>query len=253
MNMILLRACEVGPDGLAELSDRRFHHIKSILKAEPGRKLRIGVLNGPAGEALVEEISESRVVLRCAWNNDERCKEVFRLALILAMPRPRVLRRLLPQLVALGAAEINIVGAARVEGSYFRSHLLREEEYMPLIEDGLAQSRRTSVPSVNVIKQLRPWLEERCAGEAWRGFLLCAAEPGPVSESWLEVRNCRGAVLAVGPEGGWLDDELEYVFACGFRRISLGPQPLRTETACVSAIGAMSVLRWLPSCLLRGR
>ena len=54
------------------------------------------------------------------------------------------------------------------------------------------------------------------------------------------------ASLAIGPEGGWTDDEVELAIKSGFQEASLGRLILRTETAVVAALASLSyALKWL--------
>ena len=49
-------------------------------------------------------------------------------------------------------------------------------------------------------------------------------------------------LLAIGPEGGWTDDEVELLEERGFRRVSLGPRILRTETAVVVMLARLEAV-----------
>ncbi len=68
MNLILLEAHEVGADGCATLEDDRARHIREILKAEPGKPLRVGLLGGALGLASVVRIENRSVLLACSFD-----------------------------------------------------------------------------------------------------------------------------------------------------------------------------------------
>ena len=53
------------------------------------------------------------------------------------------------------------------------------------------------------------------------------------------VSTATSALLAIGPEGGWTDDEFSAALSSGFREVSLGPFILRTETAVIAALSSL--------------
>ena len=125
MNLILLQSEDFRDDGMAELSDQRARHIRKILKAEPGDSLRIGMLNGPQGKGVVLLVDKHKVCLQCVFNTE--APPVSRVDLVLAMPRPKVLKRLWAQLAALGVGRIVLLNAEKVERYYFDSHVIQPD------------------------------------------------------------------------------------------------------------------------------
>ncbi len=106
MNRIILTADEVKGDGTVTLTGERAEHIRTVLKARVGDDVRTGVLNDLIGTSRVERLDEQTVVLRT--QHDEQAPEPW-FDLILAAPRPKVLKRLWSQLAALGAGRIVIL------------------------------------------------------------------------------------------------------------------------------------------------
>ena len=80
--------------------------------------------------------------------------------LLLALPRPKVLRRLWAQIAALGVGRIILTNAARVERNYFDTHVLSAACYQPLLIEGLQQARDTRLPAVTVHRQFKVLLED---------------------------------------------------------------------------------------------
>ena len=113
MNRILFESGEVAADGLVSLRDGRARHIREVLRAEPGARLRVGVLDGPCGSALVEQSDGETVTLRCAWEPETE-ENGGALELILALPRPKVLKRLWAPLASFGLSRLTLVNAAKV-------------------------------------------------------------------------------------------------------------------------------------------
>ena len=245
MNLILVDADQVAPDGTVSLDGTRAEHIVRVLKAAPGDRLRIGVLDGLAGEGIVIAASPTQVTLHCQFDRPAPPPAVD---LLLALPRPKVLRRLWAQLAALGVGRILLTNASRVERNYFDTHLLDEGTYRPLLVEGLQQARDTRVPQVLVRRQFKILVEDELGALFPEGLRL-VADPGAVRPVRVVVQDAapRRVLLAVGPEGGWTRYELDLLAAHGFHAGAAGSRPLRTDTACVALLtlvhDALTVVR----------
>jgi len=206
MNRILLEAQEIR-DGRAFLRDGRADHIRAVLGAAAGRCVKVGVADGPLGTGEIVRCDAAGVELALTLQGESPqpwCD------LILAMPRPRALKRLWAQVAALGVGRLFLIAAARVESCYFGSHWLRDEAYRPLLIEGLMQAGTTQVPRVFVEPRLQPFVESRLDALA-AGAACFIAHPSddPAVDPIRAARSAATrAVLAIGPEGGWLDDEL---------------------------------------------
>src|SRR5262249_25503861 len=113
VNLILLEEIEVSPSGRIQLSGLRARHAREVLKVSPGSQVRLGVLDGPLGIGTVVAVVGETVDLQCEF--DTQRPAVPPIDLLLALPRPKVLRRLLAQLAALGVGRIMLTNAERVE------------------------------------------------------------------------------------------------------------------------------------------
>lgn len=239
LNLILLEPPDVGPDGRARLSDVRAAHMRDVLRVSPGQTVRIGLVDGPFGVGTVRGTDGDVVLMDCAFGPEPPPRP--RIDLLLAVPRPKVLRRLWAQLAALGVGRVILTNAEKVERPYFDTHYLSPSVYRPLLLEGLQQARDTRLPEVSIHRRFKVLVEDDLASLCDAGVRI-VGDPGasrPVHEA---VRDrCGGAtdarvLLAVGPEGGWNDYELTLLRAHGFERAGLGPRTLRTDTACVSLL-----------------
>ena len=249
MNRILFERGEI-VDGRAEFSDARAEHVLNVLHGEVGQVLKTGELDGLVGTSAITEIrglhrreegSAQRgsgllagtVVVECS--HTERAPEPW-FDLILAPPRPRAMKRLLPQLAALGVGRIVLVGAEKVEKAFWGAQLLKEVVYRPLFVEGLMQCGASRVPVMRCERNFNRYLENGLDAE-FGGYDRIVAHPGG-------GRGVRGGcalpvVIAIGPEGGWTDGELERLSAKGFRLNSLGSRILRTDTATIAVIAQL--------------
>src|SRR5262245_1847140 len=148
MNLILFEPSEVGKDGRVEATGARAKHLLGVLRVSPGHEVRIGVIDGPLGVGTVVEAADGRVLLDCVFEPDPPKRPCV--DLLLAVPRPKVLRRLWAQLAALGVGQVILTNAEKVERDYFDSHVMHEEGYRPLLVEGLQQARDTRIPLVSI-------------------------------------------------------------------------------------------------------
>jgi RsmE family RNA methyltransferase len=241
MNIILVDKNEIGEGQLVRLVDRRFEHIKNVLKPVVGDLLRVGVIGEKRYQAELVDISDSECSLRLAAELPSFAEP--NLDLILALPRPKCMKRLWAQLSAVGFKRIFIVNAEKVEKVYWGSTNLSKEIYMPLLLEGLEQSGDTILPEVHFVKRLRPFLEDEVP-QLFVNQQRVIAHPynsgiSSISTQELEQTKQR-MVVAVGPEGGWNDFELSLFSNAGFKCFSLGERILRTDTAVVSLAAILS-------------
>lgn len=241
MNVILIDATEVR-DNLVVLSDRRARHLAKVLRAQSGDTLRVGLLGGQLGTGLVREIARDRAVLAVTF--DTPPPPPSRLALILALPRPIMLNRVLSQAASLGVKRIFLINANRVEKSFFSASALAPAALGERLRLGLEQGVDTIMPEVSVHPRFRPFVEDLLPG-------LSAAYPTrllahPDAAGGLAARLCpppAGQVLlAIGPEGGWVDFELEQLRSQGFTAFTLGPRILRVDTAVPALVAQVELL-----------
>jgi len=238
MNLILCEPAEIDANGRVTLTGARAAHTRGVLGVKPGDTVRMGVVDGPKGRGEVVAIDGEVVVLQCVLDAQTLPPPVV--DLLLALPRPKVLRRLWAQLAALGVGRVMLTNAARVERNYFDTHVLDEATYRPLLIEGLQQAGDTRLPRVSVHRQFRILVEDEL-GPAGGGEVRLVAHPGADGSlhATAGAARRRRVLLAVGPEGGWNTFELELLARHGFRAVGLGPRTLRTDTACVALLAVL--------------
>ena len=258
-------------------SDSRTQHVRQVLKAAPGEQLRIGQLNGPKAEARVAETLPRNAPSGALALHVERWERtpvaLPRTDLLLAMPRPKVMRRLWAQLAALGVGHVVLTGAERVEHSYFSSHVLEEQVLKRELWRGLEQCGETLLPHVHLgstrslqrtLRALQPQEQQpaprrllagaevgqgwqlRAAASMWEGEgCRLVAPPSPSEHEGAAVPAVASSGrrrLAIGPEGGWRAAELELLRQHNFATFSLGSRVLTTETATVALLSGLKSL-----------
>lgn len=243
MNRILFEADEIA-DGRATFDGPRAEHVLAVLHGEVGQTLKTGEVDGPLGTGTITAIENgeipSRARVTVALAHDRPSPQPW-IDLVLAPPRPRVLKRLLPQLASLGVGTIVLVGAQKVEKDFWGATLLKEENYRPLFIEGLMQAGTTILPRLLVRRNFRAFLSDELDA-LFPGRLRLVAHPGATTRPAFAADGSVRPLLAVGPEGGWTDAELARLEERGFARYSLGTRILRTDTALVALLAQLQLL-----------
>ena len=235
MNLIILEERDRVDKHCARLTDARAVHLLNVLRVTPGQTVRVGLLDGPFGAGTVESVANGEVTLRCAFEMETPPRP--RVDVLLALPRPKVMRRLWAQCAALGVGQIILTNAERVERHYFDTHVLAESTYGPLLIEGLQQARDTRLPAVSIHRQFRILIEDHL-DDLFSAGLRVVADPSGTTSLASTVSNHQNerVLLAIGPEGGWNAFELGLLAAHDFQLVGLGPRTLRVDTACTALL-----------------
>jgi 16S rRNA (uracil1498-N3)-methyltransferase len=242
VNLILLEPDEVTGTGDVTLSGPRAAHMLNVLRVAPGQQVRIGMLDGPRGTATVQSVDSETIAFHCTLESEIPRRP--NVDLLLAVPRPKVMRRLWAQIAALGVGRIILTNAEKVERHYFDTHMLEPATYRPLLIEGLQQARDTRLPPISIHKRFRVLIEDeldRLAGPALR-IVADPSAAAPLRDVALGSQEAR-ILLAIGPEGGWNAFELGLLAAHGFQSAGMGQRALRTDTACIALLAIAHALR----------
>ena len=254
MNWILFHPSELDATGHAILSGERATHIRKILRAESGKTLRIGLMNGPLGTGTVETVDAETVGLSCEFESAPPPRP--RVDLLLAMPRPKVLKRLWSQFAALGVGRILLMNAEKVERYYFDTHVITPEFYTARLIEGLQQAGDTWLPEVTVVKHGRSFLEKDFDSVFPSTGIRLLADPSGEKNMFQCLgphqatvgKDPQRILLGVGPEGGWTPAEVALFEAQGFDLFGLGSRILRTDTACITLLGLLNEISRTSAC-----
>ena len=235
MNLLLIEASEL-TDGVARLTARRHEHAREVLKVQAGDTLRVGLRGGQLGTAEIRSETEAGLELRCVFDLPPPPRA--QIDLVLAIPRPKALKRVIPAIASLGVDRVVLVNAARVEKSYFDSKVLAAEFLDGLVELGLEQACDTIRPILQIRERLKPFVEDELSSWAPPGSVRLIPHPHATAPL-RPVPSATHVVLAIGPDGGWVPFELELFSKHGFQPVSLGRRVLRGEVAVPAVLGAV--------------
>ena len=234
MNLLLLEETDFIDADHVRLSGRRLAHMLDIQQVGVGDTLRVGRINGLMGQGTVLDLDKNSALLNVVLNEQPPAK--LPLTLLLAMPRPKMFRRILQHCATLGVPEIILLNSVRVEKSFWQTPFLQPEVVRDNLLLGLEQARDTVLPTVRIEKRFKPFVEDSLPGII-DGRLALVAHPGnyPACPRGIDQR----LTLAIGPEGGWITYEVDKLIEAGMQPVQLGDRILRVETAVTALVSRL--------------
>ena len=225
MNLMLIK-CEHIQNNLTKIVGRQLTHLNEVQRLVKGDTVRVGEVNGAIGTGTIISIDKQTAMIEV--NLTLRPPAPLPITVILALPRPKMLRRILQTISAMGVKNVYLVNSSRVEKSFWQSPLLAPESIEEQLLLGLEQSRDTLLPAVHLRKLFKPFVEDELEGIVGESTAIVAH---PISEQRCPI-DCQVPItLAIGPEGGFIPFEIEKLVQAGFDPVHLGRRILRVENA----------------------
>lgn len=218
-------------------NDHRATHIFEILKGKPNQQIKVGFLNKGQGLATILSCDKKKTILKVGPLSPSKKSPLSEVTLLIALPRPQTLKKVLETAATFGVGELIFIKTERVEKSFFQSTLLKNESYLEHIYLGLQQGGYTIAPKISFFQDQKYWNQIASHPHKW------IAHPSDAETTFLKTSVDFPLLLAVGPEGGWLDDEISLFAGNGFRKISLGHTIHRVENAVCAALAQIELVK----------
>lgn len=241
MNLLLVYEEDRLNTGRYRVTGARYRHVCEVLRAGVGDRLSIGVLNGPKGFGRVTSINQEELVVEVESLDLPPAPELT-VNLVCAIPRPKILRKVLFVAGMYGLRSVRFVRANRTDKSYLQTPILQEDSHRPFLLEGLSQGEWTRLPEITVHPLFRPFVEDELPylpDFHTSNKLLADLATEPKLTDLVQEGIGAGHYLAIGPEGGWVDFERNLLETAGFQRFSLGQTNLRVEYAVAVALGQL--------------
>ena len=235
MNLILLFPDDfVDNTSCVRLQGRRLRHVLAVHGASIDDELCVGLAGGRVGTGRVTSLNETALEMDVRLNRLP--PPALPVTLVLALPRPKVLRRVLRSVSAMGVKRIILLNSYRVEKSFWQSPFLGEARLNEQLILGLEQARDTILPEVTLRPLFKPFVEDEIP-TLIHGTLPLVAHPAASASC---PRNIGHPVtLAVGPEGGFIPYEIELLVSRGFSVVHLGDRILSVEAAVTALLSRL--------------
>jgi len=215
------------------------HHLGRVLRARPGQLYELS-----DGQAVwlgrTERVGRDAVEFTLLEPLPAHQPE-FHITLLLAVVKFDRFEWSLEKATELGVSEIVPLAAARSEKTLVRAAAKRAERWQKILLESAQQARRLRPPVLRLSPRLAALPQDAFREEkAALKIVFSERLDAPTLRMALEPARAISAALAIGPEGGWTDEELATARAAGFAEASLGVNILRTETAVVAALAIVN-------------
>lgn len=234
MNLLLLTDSDFIGEDLVEISGRRHGHIVNILKLPVGGTVKAGLINGKTGIGTIINVDQTQLRIKI----DLRDEPIppLPVTLLLALPRPKMLKRILPICACLGVSKMYLINSYRVEKSYWQSPWLKAKAINGQLQLGLEQAGTTTLPVVELRDRFKPFVEDELESIAANTMRFIAH---PKTDTPAPIALNQAATLTVGPEGGFIPYEIEMLIDRGFTPVSIGKRILKVETAVTALLSRL--------------
>lgn len=238
MNLILLEESQLLNPSSACLNTRQSEHVNKILNVKAGDLLDVGLINGNMGRGTVTQITPSKVVL----NNltlDVPPPATLPVTLILALPRPQMIKRILQTVACMGVETLCLFHSSKVEKSFWQSPSVRDEAIKDQLLLGLEQGKATQLPVIKKYQNFKIFSQEyfNKPREALTEDqeLKMIAHPGNFSVC-PALSKTKKTTLVIGPESGFTQQEVDMFCENHFIPCHLGERILKVETAVTALL-----------------
>ena len=204
--------------------------------------------NGGQGCATVVAIGEQTVTLKLNENLSEPTVHPLAMTtLTLALPRPKVVLRTILTAASFGVGNIEVINAWRVDKSYFSSPRLQPEALGHAAMLGCEQGGHTHIPRISIHRRFLGWLKGLDSDPSELRMVLHPRTSLHLGDA-MQAQAHRNVRIAIGPERGWIDRELESLGEHEFVPVCLSSSVLRVETAVTAALAQLELLSMLVPC-----
>ncbi len=234
MNLILLKPTDFIKTNLVKLDGRRFNHLKKVNKVKKNDQLVCGVLNGKMGTAIVNNVLVDSIELQVTLTDIP--PKPIPLTLVLALPRPKMLKRIIESVTSLGVKDIYLINSWRVEKSFWQSPVLKQTELEKFMILGLEQSKDTILPTIHLKRFFKGFVNDELPMISKESNCITAH---PKSSLCCPIGINEKTTLAIGPEGGFIEKEIQTLKNIGFSDYHVGDRILKVETAVTYLISRL--------------
>lgn len=234
MNVLLLGSECFNGDTAVITNAGQILHIKTVLKAKIGDVLKIGQLGGHLGIGVLAKLSDFQAVFTNVVL-DKSPPAKLGVTLMLALPRPKVLRRLIIDMTAIGVDHIILINSVRTDKSYWGSPLLgRLDEF---VIEGLQQGVDTMAPKITLAKRFKPFVQDGLPALITPNRAVVFHPYDSQGFGEFCGKNDLPIFVAIGAEGGFVPYEIELLRSIGVVSVALGERILRTEGVVNAVLG----------------
>ena len=237
--MQLFYSKDISLSGFCTLDAEESRHAVRVLRMRDGDIINVTDGRGNLYRCRILQANDRACVVEVAEQEFSISKSQFSIHLAVAPTKnPARMEWLVEKAVEIGVGEITLLQCDHSERTFLKTDRLEK-----LAVSAMKQSLHLTLPRINPAVSLHDWLNSQfsilnsqfkfiahCEADKPRTPLAAAMQPG------------RDAVVLIGPEGDFSEEEIQQALAAGFQPVSLGPSRLRTETAALYAVTAFNLI-----------
>jgi 16S rRNA (uracil1498-N3)-methyltransferase len=221
------------------LPEQAGEHVARVLRLERGHPLIVFNGEGREYDARLASLAKRAVTAELTAVREVDREAPLKLTLAQGIARGEKMDWILQKATELGVARIVPIITERTEVKLDEERAERRlAHWTQVIAGACEQSGRNRLPALEPPQRLDRWLA--ALGET-APLRLALLPEGSTTLRQLPLMD-NGAILAVGPEGGFSDHDIALLTQTGFQGLRLGPRILRTETAGIAALAALQAL-----------
>lgn len=251
MNLVIVTDKDFIDSNKLEIFDERYLHIKNILKKNINETVEIGIINKEITTAKIQNYNQNSICLEVIKKDTIIDRTIIELDIICALPRPQTIKKILPLIATAGVRNLHFIRSNRVEKSFYNSPLVQSKEKInKYLIDGLSQGKRIKLPEVKIFDRFQKYFDDEFVKIKEKSpdktsYLI--AHPGTDINLYDVAKDHKieKLTVAVGPEGGWIPHELNYMEELGFQKVNLGPSIFRVENAINAIIGQKELIEMI--------
>ncbi len=234
MNLIILKNSDFIDNRIVRLHGRRFLHLCTVNRVKKDHTLSCGLLNDKIGTGVITKVSDNYLEMEVCLEHSPPMP--LPLTLVLSLPRPKMLKRIIENITSLGVKKIYLINSWRVEKSYWQSPLLDKEKLEKQMILGLEQSCDTLLPKIYQKRFFTRFVKDELPLIAKESMCI-TAHPKAFTKCPLHLNT--KTTLVIGPEGGLIDKEIATFENIGFSSFHIGHRILKVETAVTYLIARL--------------
>ena len=229
---------------MIEIVGNDHHHIANVLRMSEGEQILCVIEENGTALAEIKNITNEHVsVSVLEWFNEEKELPVH-VTIVSGLPKGDKLEYIVQKGTELGASAFIPFMAERSIVKWDAKKANKKiDRLQKIAKEAAEQSHRTVVPQVDMPVTLRQLID---LAKSYDTLLIAYEEEAKqneratLSETLLNIKKGASILVVFGPEGGLSKSEVDLLQEVGFKACGLGPRILRTETAPLYVLAAIS-------------
>ncbi|MFH0772587.1 MAG: 16S rRNA (uracil(1498)-N(3))-methyltransferase [Candidatus Omnitrophota bacterium] len=225
------------------LRGREAHHAKDVMRLKAKDEIVVFDGTGKEYEGIIDEIGRDEIVIKIKVIIEKKTGN-FRLALAQAIPKLNKMDLIVEKATELGIERlIPIITERTIAQTEVSRALLKSERWKKLSVVAAKQCGRTSLPAINDIMKFKDSLS--IVKDYELAVIACLHKEAKRLREALENKVVKSAIVFIGPEGDFTEDEILMARSSGVVPVLLGEEILRSDTAAVSLLAVLNYAwRW---------